>query len=81
MQDTFSKQFVTGRRIKMKCWECGFSTLKIVSKSCQDTKNYKICSIFTKCENCGGVDDFFINKDYYGYIDTQAKPLSGELNL
>ncbi|MDI1713651.1 hypothetical protein [Staphylococcus hominis] len=32
MQDEFSKQFVTGRRIKMKCWECGFSTLKIVSK-------------------------------------------------
>ena len=81
MQDTFSRQFVTGRIIKMECWECGFSTLKIISKDCQDMKNYKACLIFTKCENCNAHDDFFINKDYYGYIDVEAKPLSGEWKL
>ena len=81
MQDEFSKQFVTGRRIKMKCWECGFSTLRIVSKNCQNMEIYRVCSIFTKCENCNAHDDFFINKDYYGYIDADAKPLSGEWKL
>jgi hypothetical protein len=38
-------------------------------------------SIFTKCENCNAHDDFFINKDYYGYIDADVKPLSGEWKL
>ena len=59
MQDEFSKQFVTGRRIKMKCWECGFSTLKIVSKIVKTWKIIKACSIFTKCENCNAHDDFY----------------------
>lgn len=81
MQYTFSKQFFVGRKIKMECLDCYSPTVRIKSKSCQDLENYRSCIIFTKCENCGRVDDFFINKDYYGYIDAQAEPLRGEWKL
>ncbi|RIM32755.1 hypothetical protein BUY35_00260 [Staphylococcus cohnii] len=79
--DKFSKQFVSGRRIRKKCNECGYTTSKIVSKSCQDNENYKICNVSVKCDACEARDDFFINKDYYGYIDARAKPLNGDWTL
>lgn len=78
MNDTFSKQFTTGRKIKMECWECYNEKMQIISKSCQNMDEYKACVIQVKCTKCGGFDDFFINKDYYGYIDSDAKPLKGE---
>ena len=60
----------------MKCWECGFSTLKIVSKNCQDMENYKACSILRSVKIVM-LMTIFINKDYYGYIDADVKPLMG----
>ena len=81
MQDIFSKQFTAGRKIKMECWTCSNSVMKIVRKSCQDIEDYKAWMIVTECENCGARDDFFINKDYYGYIDGGAEPLKGEWKL
>lgn len=50
----------------------------ITSKSCQNMGDYKSCMIQVECTKCGSVDDFFVNKDYYGYIDSDAKPLKGE---
>ena len=44
-------------------------------------ENYRNCIIYMKCEECGRVDDFFINKDYYGYIDADAVPLRGKWDL
>lgn len=29
MNDTFSKQFTTGRKIKMECWECYNEKMKL----------------------------------------------------
>lgn len=78
MNDTFSKQFNSGRKIRMKCWHCNNEKMKIISKSCQSMGDYKACIITVKCSKCGEFDDFFINKDYYGYIDSDAKPLKGE---
>lgn len=77
MNDIFSKQFTEERKLKMKCWECNSETMVIASKSCQNLGEYKSCIIHVKCMKCNGTDDFFINKDYYGYIDSDAKPLSG----
>lgn len=77
-QDKFSKQFVAGRKIRMECNECGHTTSKIVSKQRQDNNDYKICTVIVKCDACEARDDFFVNKDYYGYIDGQAKPLNGD---
>lgn len=78
MNDIFSKQFTNGRKIRMKCWQCHNEKMKIVSKQCQDMSEYKACIIYVKCPECDERDDFFINKDYYGYIDADAKPLNGE---
>lgn len=81
MNDTFSKQFKSGRKIKMECWDCNNDKMVITSKSCQNIGDYKSCLIYVKCLACGQFDDFFINKDYYGYIDSDAKPLKGEWKL
>ncbi len=82
MQDVFSKQFTKNRKIKMTCWVCANSVMTIVRKSCQNINDeYKACMIVTECEKCSARDDFFINKDYYGYIDSDAKPLKGDWKI
>jgi len=52
--------------------------MEIISKQCQNMSEYKACIIYVKCLECDERDDFFINKDYYGYIDADTKPLNGE---
>lgn len=78
MNDIFSKQFTKGRKIRMNCWNCHNDEMIIDSKNCQNMGDYKSCIIFVKCSKCQWFDDFFINKDYYGYIDSDAEPLNGE---
>lgn len=83
--DKFSKQFTTNRTLLMECHSCGNQRMKIYRKSCvpmdQDGIEYKSCMIWVECTQCSAADDFFINKDHYGYIDAKAKPLKGEWKL
>lgn len=80
--DRFSKQFTKNRTLLMKCGECSNNRMVIYSKNCSPVSNsnikYNACIIWVQCNSCGAVDDFFINKDYYGYIDVNAKPLKGD---
>ena len=43
-------------------------------------ENYKACSILRSVKIVM-LMTIFINKDYYGYIDADVKPLSGEWKL
>lgn len=69
----------------MNCHERSTNQMIIYSKSCSSLSDgdfkYNACIIWVKCNTCGSVEDFFINTDYYGYIDENFKPVKGDWKL